>query len=171
MRPRIRRLGPEEWRDYRTVRLAALADSPDAFGRTLDFESARPDGEWESRVTQAAGSTLDLPLVLDDGERMAGLAWGKIFPDEPDTAHLFQMWIAPEWRGRGFGAEMVTRIVEWAAATGALRLVLGVTAGNSSAHRLYSRAGFMPTGEVKPLRPDSPLSCETMSLDLTRRAP
>lgn len=168
MTPHIRRLGADEWRGYRAVRLAALADSPDAFGRTLDFETARPDDEWESRVALAADSGLDLPLVLDAGGHLAGLVWGKIFPEAPDTAHLFQMWIAPEWRGRGFGAEMVTRIVEWAASTGALRLVLGVTAGNSPAFRLYSRAGFVSTGEVMPLRPNSSLSCETMSLELPR---
>jgi GNAT superfamily N-acetyltransferase len=168
--PHIRRLGGDEWQAYRSVRLEALADSPDAFARTLDFETARPDAEWESRVALASDSALDLPLVLDDGERLAGLAWGKILPSQPDTAHLFQMWVAPRWRGHGFGAEMITRIGAWASKAGALRLVLGVTEGNTPARRLYARAGFVPTGEVEPLRPGSALHCETMHLDLRRNS-
>ena len=164
--PHIRRLRSDEWQSYRELRLRALSDSPDAFGRTLEFESARPDAEWASRVEAASASELDLPLVVDDSGQLAGLAWGKIFPSEPDTAHLFQMWVAPEWRGHGFGAEMVDRIVAWASTAGVLRVVLGVTGGNTSARRLYSRSGFVPTGEIEPLRPGSSIQCETMHLNL-----
>ena len=38
--PTIRTFSPGEWRAYRDLRLRALTDSPDAFGRTLAEESA-----------------------------------------------------------------------------------------------------------------------------------
>jgi len=47
------------------------------------------------------------------------------------------------------------------------RVLLWVTDGNSSARRLYERAGFVDTGEQEPLRPGSPLTkCE---MELLRR--
>lgn len=104
--------------------------------------------------------------MVDDGERLVGLAWGRIDPAEPDTAYLFQMWVAPEHRGEGHGAALLRSIVAWAGDSGARRLVLHVTAGNEAAERLYVRAGFVVVGEPGPLRSGSELLSHTMELEL-----
>ena len=49
---RIRELERREWALYRELRLRALAESPDAFGRRLVDELARPDAEW-IRLTES----------------------------------------------------------------------------------------------------------------------
>lgn len=41
VRPSVRILVPGEWRTYRDLRLRALADSPDTFGRMLAEERDR----------------------------------------------------------------------------------------------------------------------------------
>ncbi len=47
----VRRIGADEWSAFREVRLAALAESPAAFGSTLEREIAFDDDVWQERVT------------------------------------------------------------------------------------------------------------------------
>src|SRR5262249_25805235 len=44
--PSVRRLTRNEWREYRALRLRALADSPTAFATTLAEARAREDADW-----------------------------------------------------------------------------------------------------------------------------
>lgn len=158
----VRRLAEDEWISYREVRLRALADAPDAFGSTLARERDRSDSEWRERVSHGARSDLDLPLVLVEEDRFVGLAWGKILPEEPGTAHVFQMWVAPEHRRRGHARALLERIVSWAGEAGAERVVLSVTVGATAAERLYRGTGFEPVGPAEPLRPGSRLRAQAM---------
>jgi ribosomal protein S18 acetylase RimI-like enzyme len=164
--PTLRRLGAHEWRSYRDVRLRALGDTPDAFGSTLDVERQRSDEHWSDRLASGATSEWDFPLVVEEGDRFVGLAWGKIDPVAPETAHIFQMWVAPESRGRGYGAMLLDTVVKWARAIGAKHLLLNVTCGDTPATRLYARAGFKPVGEPEPLRSGSPILAQPMRLEL-----
>ena len=164
--PTLRRLKSHEWRAYRDVRLRALRDAPESFGSTLEAEEARSDAAWEERVSSRASAPSDLPLVIEDKERFVGLAWGRINPAEPDTARLFQMWVAPTHRAAGHGIAMLRAVMDWARDSGARRLVLQVTCGNEAAERLYEGAGFVEVGAPGRLRPDSDLLSRTMQLDL-----
>lgn len=73
----VRRFRADEWRAYRALRLRALADSPDAFGSTLEREAAFPDGDWRTRLADGASAPDALPLVALVDESPAGLAWAR----------------------------------------------------------------------------------------------
>jgi ribosomal protein S18 acetylase RimI-like enzyme len=164
--PTVRRLRPDEWRAYRDLRLRALGDSPDAFGSVLDVDRQRTDAEWAERLASAADPRWNLPLAAEEGDALVGLAWGRIHPAEPETAHLFQMWVVPESRGLGVGAMLLDAVVAWAREVKARRVVLSVTCGDTAARRLYERAGFTPSGDPEPLRDGSPLLAQPMRLVL-----
>jgi ribosomal protein S18 acetylase RimI-like enzyme len=166
--PTIHRFAPHEWRSYRELRLRALADSPDAFGSTLELESVRPDAEWARQLEDGARSPSDLPLVARLDDETIGLAWGRIQATEPAVAYLFQVWVAPEHRGRGVARMLLDAVVAWAQEAGPRYLALEVTCGDSAAVRLYTRAGFSPSGDPRPLRPGSPLMTQPMRLALRR---
>lgn len=168
--PIVRAFAAHEWRVYRALRLRALADAPDAFGRTLAEEGDRPEAFWVERLAEGATSQGCRALVAELDGRAVGLAWGRIDPAAPDIARAFQMWVAPEARRRGTGQRLLEALVAWARASGARQLALGVTAGDSPATRLYARTGFVPVGEPAPIREGSPLLGRELRLDLGRPA-
>jgi GNAT superfamily N-acetyltransferase len=164
--PKIRTFAPHEWDTYRDLRLRALADSPDAFGRTLAEEQNRSDVEWSSRLASATGSDWDLPLVAEINGEPIGLAWGRIDRANPAVANLYQMWVAPSHRRRGAGQMLLAAVIIWAREQKAHYLDLGVTYRDSPAMRLYTRAGFQPVGQPSPFRPGSGLLGQSMRLTL-----
>lgn len=87
-KPSIRTFIPQEWNTYRDLRLRALADSPDAFGRTLAEEKDRPDSEWLDCLVSGADHRWNLPLLAEVGGEPIGLAWGRIEESSPEQATL-----------------------------------------------------------------------------------
>ena len=170
MKKTIRKIELREWKTYRDLRLRSLADAPDAFGSTLALEQTRTDGQWASRLSSCEGSGQNLPLLAEVNGEPAGLAWGRIEDDDPDTAFLYQMWVAPSHRQRGIGKMLLDRVISWAKESDALILHLGVTDRDSPAMRLYLRAGFEPSEEPRPLRAGSDLLGLPMELTLRSKS-
>lgn len=167
--PSVRRLNRYQWREYRDLRLRALADSPDAFTTTLAQAQARTDTDWSNQVTSGAESPAQIALVAEIGLRLVGLAWGGIDSTDPRRVYLTQMWVDPGFRGIGVGRKLLGNIIGWARSVNAELVLLSVTSGNSSAKRLYKNAGFEPVGRSEPLRPGSDLLMQPMRLELARR--
>jgi GNAT superfamily N-acetyltransferase len=163
--PHVRRLRPDEWPAYRSIRLRALLEAPDAFGSTLDREEAFGDEEWKSRADPPDGAVF----VADGPNEPVGMAIGAPAPSNPGAAALFGMWVAPGARRLGVGQALVEAVQAWAIDAGYPRLGLGVTTTNAPAIALYERAGFVPTGDRFPLRSGSDLTFQMMSKPLSRK--
>ena len=155
----IRSFVSAEWQTYKELRFRALADSPDAFSRTLAEEQTRSNEEWAKRLGKGATSSWDLPLLAEVNGEPVGLAWGYIEATSPEVVHLYQVWVAPTYRGLGVGKMLLDAVISWAKEKQADYLELGVTQADSPAVHLYESAGFKPTGKVEPLRPGSELLC------------
>jgi ribosomal protein S18 acetylase RimI-like enzyme len=160
----IRSLTPADWPAHRATRLRALADAPDAFGATLATEQQRSPESWANRLAAAAMSGNDYPLLGEAGGAPVGMLWAQRDADEPSVVNLYQMWVAPEYRGRGAATLLLRAALDWAVSKQARVVQLGVTCGDTPALRLYRRAGFEAYGTPEPLRPDSPLLSQTMRL-------
>jgi ribosomal protein S18 acetylase RimI-like enzyme len=158
----IRQFAAAEWQVYRRLRLASLADAPDAFGSTLAAEHDRPDAHWKQRLHDGIDSANDQPLLALAGNEPAGLVWGRIEPASPSVAHVYQMWVAPAHRRQGIGADLLVALIAWAGSRNAVEVVLSVACGDSQARRLYQRIGFEPAGEPMPLRRGSTLQAQSM---------
>ena len=127
------------------LRLAALADAPDAFLSTFADESAMSDEEWQARLDAnvAGAHTAGFFAVVDGVAR--GLVVGVRREDRPDTVNLNALWVAPDARARGAGRALVEAVCTWARALGCSRVALAVGENNEVATMLYRRCGFTET--------------------------
>jgi len=159
-----------EWQTYRDLRLAALADAPDAFSSTLEQAQERSDSQWASRLEEGQDRRWNLPMLAEVNGQPAGLVWGHIEKDAPSRAELYQMWVAPNVRQQGLGKMLLDAVILWAREQGAVELHLGVTLREGPAMRLYTRAGFVPAGAAQPLRPGSEVKALPMKRELIKDA-
>lgn len=70
-----------------------------------------------------------------------------------DEAHLLTIGIAPAQQGRGYGAELLRRVMDNARSHGAQRLFLEVRPSNARAVDLYRHFGFRQIGLRKGYYP------------------
>ena len=150
----IQRMSAADWQRVRALRLAGLAAEPDAFGSTLERETAFEPTDWQRRLAGSAATFLAVLAGADVGI-VTGAPWvGEERGDPaPRVAGLFGLWVARDARGRGIGDRLVDEVVTWARSEGYARLVLEVGDQNAPATRLYERHGFLPTGCGRTLPP------------------
>jgi ribosomal protein S18 acetylase RimI-like enzyme len=143
----IRQQSPDDWRTVRDVRLAALLDAPFAYGSTYDNARGFDEATWRSRLNNPDNPTF----LAFDGDQAVGMD-GVYVQDGEYT--LVAMWVAPAARRLGVGVALTQAVIDWAAAHGARRVLLGVAEGNDAAEQLYKRLGFKLTGRSEPLHSD-----------------
>ncbi|MGC4787442.1 N-acetyltransferase family protein [Micromonospora sp. DT178] len=144
-------LSEDDWRTWRELRLAALAEAAYAFGSQLADWQGNGDREerWRARLAIPGSRNI---LVTLDGQPV-GMASG-VPTGKDGVVELISMYVAPAGRGRGVGDHLVRAIEQWARQVGSETLRLAVAAGNRNAWALYQRHGFQDTGELGDLMPD-----------------
>lgn len=139
----IRRLSVSDTDAYRDLRLDGLRAHPEAFGASWEEEAAQPLAWFADR--------LDRNVVFGGGPaatpQLTGII-GFYIPNSTKQRHkgvLWGMFVQPEARGTGLAPSLVARVLEHAMqAVEEVRLT--VVATNTSAVRLYERAGFEQYG-------------------------
>lgn len=76
---------------------------------------------------------------------------GGYQPDAPNERGIWGMWVEPESRGQGIGANLFTAVKAWAEQAKAERLTLWVVDSNTPAVSLYRTLGFVDTGGTQLL--------------------
>ncbi|GAB3338921.1 GNAT family N-acetyltransferase [Micromonospora halotolerans] len=146
-----RALGEGDWKMWRELRLAALAEAGYAFGSQLADWQGDGDREerWRGRLAIPGSYNI---LAMLDGQPV-GMASG-VPTDHDGVVELISMYVAPVGRGQGVGDHLVRAVEQWARLVGARTLRLAVVEGNKNAWTLYQRNGFRDTGELGDLMPD-----------------
>jgi GNAT superfamily N-acetyltransferase len=144
-------VGAEDWPEFREVRLASLADAPEAFGSTYADWADAPEERWRARLTDVA-----LTLVARRDGRPVGVASGSraVLAGRP-AVELISMWVSPADRGTGLAGRLIDGVVAWATGQD-LPTFLMVRVGNDRALAAYERAGFVSTGVPDDHPADAP---------------
>lgn len=150
----VREVTADNWEAMRDVRLAALAESPSAFGSSYAREAAFTEAQWRGRINERSVTFFAYDADDADDAVPAGLAGVYV---EDAVADVVSMWVRPGSRGCRIGEALIEAASSWAKAHSFAALFLWVTESNTSATRLYERCGFTPTGERQPLPSDPSL--------------
>lgn len=165
----MRRAQPADWTMVREVRLAALADAPEAFASTLARELVYPESLWRERIgtwpwfvafraAEPVGLVASIPEPSGEAEPATPAAERRLAGEPRATArprlgwHLVSLWVNPEVRGAGVADLLVGAAVGQARAEAAARVTLWVAVGNARARAFYLRMGFAPTGRQQVYR-------------------
>jgi RimJ/RimL family protein N-acetyltransferase len=142
-RMRVRHALAHEHNGVRQLRLASLAEDPEAFGGTYAQTVSQPSEWWERWAAQSelGNSQRTFVLEADDG-RWIGLALVRLDDERSDAAVLNAMWVAPQARGRGAAGLLCEACAAWAASRGCRELTLTVVVENNAARCAYEAAGF-----------------------------
>lgn len=141
----IRATQKNDWQLLKRIRLAALQDTPTAFGVSYQAAAADSDARWQVR---AAGERTRFWLALDEG-RPVGLV-GAGFRDSA-RYELIAMWVEPAARGNGVADELVAAVKACAVELGLEALFLEVAPENTRAVQFYLRHGFVFLDEWEPI--------------------
>ena len=133
----------ESWRD--DDRAAACRLLREAYTESTGVHFAA-DGNWERYVAgvidQAGCGRFD-PALSRVVRRAEGLdAVALVTRVAGRTAHLAQLAVAPDLRGRGLATELLRQTIEGAARAGYQQITLIVGEANTVARRVYEQLGF-----------------------------
>jgi RimJ/RimL family protein N-acetyltransferase len=129
---------------YRTVRLEALREHPDAFGSAFEAEQAQPLSWFAERLET---STI---LGAFRGAELAGIA-GFAIQQGHKRRHkgmLWGMYVRAHARQAGQGRRLIEAILDIARPSVEL-IQLTVVSENVQARRLYARLGFVEYGHER----------------------
>jgi GNAT superfamily N-acetyltransferase len=164
--PTIRRVRRDEGPSLKAIRLAALKDSPFAFGSSYEAEAERTDDEWTARAQLGAEGVTRVTFFALLNDQVVGLVGGFRPDGDRLVVDLVSMWTSPRARRAGIGRALVHAVLGWARDVSATTVALWVTRGNAPAQRLYESMGFRETGESQPLPSDRSTDELRMTVDL-----
>ncbi len=142
-RMKIRTLNAEDAQTFHTLRLRSLREHPEAFGSAYEDEINFPIERVVERL-QTSADKITLGALID--EELVGFVSFNRYPGRKTRhrASLGVMYVKPEACGRGVGSALLNEVIHHARALSDLEeLILAVTVGNETAHRLYQAAGFV----------------------------
>jgi RimJ/RimL family protein N-acetyltransferase len=142
----VRRLVSQDAPEYRTLRLAALRESPASFGSSYEEECDRPLVEFAALVGDAGERAFF--GAFSDALLIGSVGFGReTSPKEKHKGFIRGMYVVPTARGQGIGRALLARALDFAATIPNLQQVtLAVNANNLPAIQLYKAAGFQQYG-------------------------
>ncbi len=142
----IRALVPSDAPAFQALRLRGLQECPEAFASSHEEEVGTPLDAIERRLQPKADSAI---FGAFEGYKLCALV-GLQRETMAKLAHKSRIWgvyVAPEARGAGLGAQIMRHALQHAAHVLRARQVnLGVNTQNVAAIALYRKLGFVEYG-------------------------
>ncbi|MHB1489337.1 putative acetyltransferase [mine drainage metagenome] len=148
----VRPTSGTDWQNVRLLRLEMLADTPLAYGETLETALDRTEVDWCARAARGDGPDTAAVAAIDTGTgRWIGTMGGFLGGFGSTGPLLVGVYVAPGNRGRASGVAdaLLDAIEDWATEHGST-LSLHVHEDNARAIAFYERRGFTFTGRSAP---------------------
>ena len=131
----------------RKLRLAALKDTPDAFGAKYEDEVNKPISEWQDRL-----KNTNWCFVVADGVDVGLIAVDRAEKDRNSDCWLSSWWIHQDHRGSGIPKLMLNWVEQLCIEKKWEKIGLGVWPDNLRAIAAYKKLGFAEAEKLLPSR-------------------
>jgi predicted SnoaL-like aldol condensation-catalyzing enzyme/RimJ/RimL family protein N-acetyltransferase len=137
----VRHLTPDDWLEFRALRLQALQECPGVYFRSYAEEAVQENVYW----LKTLDGDRKCVVGLFDNQDLCGHA--AVFPWSADpsgqTGVMAMDYIVPAYRNRGLSRLLYEARIEWAVQQPELkRLVISHRVGNEASHRANQHFGF-----------------------------
>lgn len=105
---------------------------------------------WRATTVQRCFEVGYSFKLLWRGDEIVAIA---IYQVESNESHLFNISVAPEHHRQGYGAKLLTYVIEDSRAQGAHKLMLEVRASNTGAMAMYEKFKFRQVAHRKDYYP------------------
>jgi len=135
-------LKPEDWKQYRDLRLKALKEEPQAFGSTYEDNCKHPDEYWKQRLEDTYTKNTQWLVFAKLNGILVGMA-GGFAEKESDNAHVIAVYVTPEARRKGISKLLMKELVVKIKTNKLIRKVtVDVNPEQVAAYNLYKNSGF-----------------------------
>jgi RimJ/RimL family protein N-acetyltransferase len=156
---RWRAITENQWSKLRDVRLTALQESPRRFLSKYSKEVAYGEAQWRAEFSRG-----EWIIVGEEGQppdALIGITRSDDIP--PAGRYLEFLWVSPRRRRTHLATNLIRAVLERLQASGMDTAWLWILDGNEPARELYSKCGFITTGERHQPRADLSLWEERMN--------
>lgn len=120
-----------------TFRLMTEEDIDDVL--EIEHKSFATPWSREAFFNELTHNQFALYVVLEEDNKVIGYCGAWIVVDE---AHITNVALLPEYRGRKLGEALMRQLMELASEKGAITMTLEVRVSNFTAQSLYRKLGF-----------------------------
>lgn len=137
----VRELAADEWEIFKTLRLRALQEDPEAFVASYEEESQHSDEEWQERMSHATR------IGAQQGSEWVALAsvGDEDTRDDDDLGEVYGIWVTPSLRGEGVARQLMEHAELVGRNAGYSHLAYWVNTDNGRAVAFASSIGYRPT--------------------------
>lgn len=137
----VRELAADEWEIFKTLRLRALQEDPEAFVASYEEESQHSDEKWQERMSHATR------IGAQQGSEWVALAsvGDEDTRDDDDLGEVYGIWVTPSLRGEGVARQLMEHAELVGRNAGYSHLAYWVNTDNGRAVAFASSIGYRPT--------------------------
>lgn len=140
---RIISITPDDWENFREIRLAGIKTDPQAFGGDLSEEIERKAPEWIKRLK----SSDRFFFATEDDGRFVAIAGAIKLNDYIWT--LVGVYTLPEFRSNGLAKRLVQSVIDESKNRGGSTIQLMVNVDQKDAVNIYEKLGFKILTTIK----------------------
>lgn len=133
---------PEQWEEYKKIRLLSLKNESKAFGSSYEEELKFSDQRWKERLMDKN----TLTIYYYENNVIVGTARSRITNNK---ANITGVYISPNSRRKGISEKMIIFLIKELTYLNINTLYLSVNKTQKPAINLYLKVGFKIIGEEK----------------------
>lgn len=141
-------LGPDQWQEYKTIRLNAFKTDPTSFSESHEREEKKTEPQLRSLLSDPNYKTY---VAKIDDKIGAMVSYNVFVPQHVEhTAMISSVFTDPDFRRKGLSEKLMKKILSDLHSNGKIyRVRLSVGVAHTAARELYKKLGFTEFGVAK----------------------